>query len=159
MLVWVTFEAENKTLGIDRDIFNRPETLILQKLMSAQFNWGGKPCVSSENQEEARLYWHLNLRLCMEFWIGAGFIITFLHLLKILEWVVCTYIVSELHWILSWGTYGMPKRNMCGRYPFSLATHKMGWRLYRTCRIVLVDLKQSPSWFCICWNQGQYHNW
>lgn len=72
--------------------------------------------------------------------------IHFSPLLRMLEWIVCTYVVSELHWILSWETYGMPKRNMCGRYPCSLATHKMGWRLCTTCRIVLVNVKQSPSY-------------
>lgn len=32
VLVWVTFEAENKTVGIDRDIFNRSKMFFLQKL-------------------------------------------------------------------------------------------------------------------------------
>lgn len=79
----------------------------------------------------------------MEFWTGIRLHIHFSPLLKMLEWAVCRYIVSGLHWILSWGTHRMPKRNIWGRYPYSLATHKKGWRPQTTCGILLVALKQS----------------
>lgn len=99
VLVWVTFVAENKTVGIDRDIFNRSKMFILQKLKTV--------LLMRKTLCFFRKSGGSKILLTLEFEALHGILnrdrlhIHFSSLLRTLEWVVCTYVVSELHWILS----------------------------------------------------------